>query len=242
MSSEFSWVEQSISAVSKKFHIRNEIVATRGAKLWLRDSTVHDCAATGVYVGDAGSFSLIQSSNIIRNGFGTRISNTPGRMETVTNSQNGLGEHTIHSTSNQESYLEDGDTVHERVPPGHSGVYVESTGSIIDNCLLAGNSLTGLSVVRGGSVKVKGSDLIDNGDEPLTFEEMNDMLLDLQPEFLPLIRGGIDNLGGNLLGRPVQNPLDLESAKQRLRATIPIKIRSGHFNMADIQRSHYLSL
>lgn len=46
----------------------------------------------------------------------------------------------------------------------------------IDDCLLAGNCLTGLSVVRGGVVSLSGSDVTENGhDSPVLIEDRFDV-------------------------------------------------------------------
>ena len=61
------------------------------------------------------------------------------------------------------------------VPSGHSGVYVESSVCWIEDTLLAGNSLTGLSVVRSGLVNISSSDILENGQaEPILIEDAHD--------------------------------------------------------------------
>lgn len=46
------------------------VVVANGASLKLAQSTVHDCAATGLYVGHIDSIVNIANCNILRNGFG----------------------------------------------------------------------------------------------------------------------------------------------------------------------------
>lgn len=188
------------------------IVVTRGAQLLLRNSIIHDCAATGLYVG-VRSFSLLQNSNIIRNGFGTR------RPSSAIIAQ-------LDNTGN--------DIYDNAVPPGHSGVYIESTNSVIDNCLLAGNCLTALSVVRGGMAQIQNCDLMNNGSDALTVHEINDLHLQNEPGFQQLLQGGIEVLGGgNNLGPPVTNPRELQIAKYRFRTPMPDWIYSGPRNITD---------
>lgn len=55
-------------------------------------------------------------------------------------------------------------------------MYVESSLCWIDNSVLAGNSLTGLSVVRGGFVSLSGSDIAQNGHiNPILIEDQHDL-------------------------------------------------------------------
>ena len=57
-----------------------------------------------------------------------------------------------------------------------SGVYIESSMCWIDDSLLAGNCLTGLSVVRGGFVSLSGSDITENGHAaPILIEDAHDV-------------------------------------------------------------------
>ncbi len=115
------------------------IVVSNGAGVILVRSSIHDCAATGVYVGGEGSSVDIVSSNIIRNGFGRRPL--------------------------QDLLLE-----RIRAPgirEGHSGLYVEDGDAEIRNTLIAGNCLTGLSVVRSGSLHICHNTFVGNGADPV---------------------------------------------------------------------------
>jgi hypothetical protein len=123
------------------------IVAVDGATLNLHGSVIHDCAATGLYLGDSDSVASVKSCNIIRNGEGSR-------------------------RSEPDSF--DDDDASERVPAGHSGMYIEAGIAIVDNSLVAGNSLTGLSVVRGGVVRITGCDVTENGSDPILVEDALD--------------------------------------------------------------------
>lgn len=151
-----------------------------------------------------GSFGLISDSNIIRNGFGTRV---------------------VRFSQEIDNDMHDDEFA---IPPGHSGIYIESTLSIIQNTLMAGNSLSALSVVRGGSSNVKDCDLIENGSDPAMVQEINDAFLQTHPDFQNMIGGSITDLGGNILGHPVHNPRSLETAKKRFRSPVPENIRQGH--------------
>ncbi|KAL9179894.1 hypothetical protein ACHAXT_007864 [Thalassiosira profunda] len=124
------------------------LVATNQSVTEVYRTSIVDCAATGVYLGDIGSRARLSGCNVARNGFG----NQRAASEAVP-----------------------GEPV-EAVPPGHSGVYVESSMMWIDDCLVAGNCLTGLSVVRGGFVSLSGSDVTENGHtNPILIEDAHDV-------------------------------------------------------------------
>lgn len=94
------------------------VVLLTGSTMNMTNCTIADCAATGCYVSDPGTTFLLSASNIIRNGIGTRRSN---------------------SLASSSGSME----LHDFVPPGHSGLYIESAKSVINNCLISGNLLTG---------------------------------------------------------------------------------------------------
>jgi hypothetical protein len=50
------------------------IVSIDGGQSMIRNSFIHDCAATGIYVGGLGSSSSIDQTDIIHNGHGNRRS------------------------------------------------------------------------------------------------------------------------------------------------------------------------
>lgn len=131
------------------------VVAVNGSFLDVNSTVIHDCAATGLYLGDNDSFASVHGCNIVRNGGGSRRPR-----------QNG----------SDESDDEDSD----RVPAGHSGMYVEAGRALVENSLLAGNSLTGLSIVRGGGVIISGSDVTLNGSDPILVEDGIDLDPSLQ--------------------------------------------------------------
>jgi hypothetical protein len=59
----------------------------------------------------------------------------------------------------------------DRVPAGHSGMYVEAGRAFVEDSLVAGNFLTGLSIVRGGGVIVSGCDITENGSDAILVED-----------------------------------------------------------------------
>lgn len=122
------------------------VVAINGSFLDVKESVIHDCAATGLYLGDNDSIASIRGCNFIRNGGGSRRP-----LETDSDGN------------------EDDDT--DRVPSGHSGMYVEAGRAFVENSLVAGNSLTGVSIVRGGGVVISGCDVTENGSEPILVED-----------------------------------------------------------------------
>jgi len=58
--------------------------------------------------------------------------------------------------------------------PGHSGIYCEAATACVSNCLVGGNSLTALTVVRSGEVTLQLCDITQNGRTPqITVDEVN---------------------------------------------------------------------
>ena len=79
-----------------------------------------------------------------------------------------------------------------------TGVYIESSMCWVDDSLLAGNCLTGLSVVRGGFVSLSGSDITENGQQaaaPILIEDAHDVRANtnnrMQQQGPVSIRGGV---------------------------------------------------
>lgn len=122
------------------------VVAVDGSFLQVENTVIHDCAATGLYLGDHDSIANVKGCNLIRNGGGSR--------RALRTDEDG----------NEEDDL-------DRVPAGHSGMYVEAGRAFVEDSLVAGNSLTGLSIVRGGGVIVSGSDITENGSEAILVED-----------------------------------------------------------------------
>ena len=183
------------------------IVVSRGARLHVINTTVHDCAATGIYIGDLTTSAYIEKCNILRNGGGTRAPPPTRRHEegpyfqeheqntnaTIVTNQQG------ESTNNHQGRDNSNIGIYNPqpfVPPGHSGMYLEASTAIVNDCLLSKNILTGLSVVRGGEIKISNCDIKGNGSDPITIEDAHDAMLGLGEG----IRGGIADMGGNNVG------------------------------------------
>jgi len=184
------------------------VVVTNGARMEIIHTVLHDCAATGLYVGDQGTQALIAGCNIIRNGGGSRRMIRNRRREDPSlflqeRDFDDFDDFILNDSSTDEDDEEDdGDELmfaavandvhndHDVVPPGHSGMYVETAKALVENTLLANNSLTGLSVVRGGAVRLSGCDITLNGAEPVTFEDVHD-LHDENNVNGGVIRGGV---------------------------------------------------
>ena len=109
----------------------------------MKETIVHDCAATGLYIGDSGSSADIQKCNIIRNGGGSHpVVRRRGLVSGALSGRHSQGDSTYDSgSSGDESFgvlLNDFDIdladmgafADIIVPPGHSGMYVE-TGKFI---------------------------------------------------------------------------------------------------------------
>lgn len=155
------------------------LVVTNKAELQMERSSIVNCAATGFYLGDWGSRARIASSNIIRCGFGDIALQNPSNEEEREEREAFLDQLAVHAIT--------GETISrnqiEVVPPGHSGVYIESAMAWIEDTLVAGNSLTGLSVVRSGFVNLSGSDVTENGgghEEQVMVEDLHDVRENVQ--------------------------------------------------------------
>ena len=93
------------------------------------------------------------------------------------------------------------------VSAGHSGLYVEAAEAEVRNTLLAGNCLTGLSVVRNGCVHISQCDVTANGMEPIVIFDVIHEDMDESSE------GGVFEYGNNFgigmedgLGGPIRCP------------------------------------
>ncbi|KAL7527562.1 hypothetical protein ACHAXR_002016, partial [Thalassiosira sp. AJA248-18] len=146
------------------------LVVTNQAIVEMYKSTIVDCAATGFYLGNWGSRARLSGCNIVRNGFGSR------RLSDEEEAGNNMAARIAAHTRMLEQGISIPREEFEAVPPGHSGVYIESSMCWIDDCLLAGNCLTGLSVVRGGFVSLSASDVTENGREPILIEDAHDLV------------------------------------------------------------------
>ncbi len=154
-------------------HSGRGVVVTNQAELQMTMSSVIDCAATGIYLGDWGSRGHIVASNIVSNGFGTKQlrSTEEGRQEM----DNVLNEWTrLRRDSNA------GNVPGDIVPPGHSGVYVEGAMCWIEDSCIAFNCLTGASVVRNGFLSLSGCDIAQGSSnshpsQPILIEDDHDV-------------------------------------------------------------------
>ncbi len=50
------------------------VVHVDGGHLKIKNSYIHDCAATGIYVGGSGSSATIEETDIVQNGKGNKKS------------------------------------------------------------------------------------------------------------------------------------------------------------------------
>lgn len=131
-----------------------------------------------------GSRARIASSNIVRCGFGDIALQDPDTEEEREERDAFLAQLAVHAATGQRIPR---DQI-EVVPAGHSGVYIESAMAWIEDTLIAGNSLTGVSVVRSGLVNLSGSDVTGNGcgyEEQIMVEDLHDVRENVQVCFLP---------------------------------------------------------
>ena len=144
------------------------VVITSGASMEISKTTIHDCAATGLYVGGQTSLVEVHNSNIIRCGFGaTQRSNqacTAGDREQLDRNHDGSSTASVSSSS---STTEADPPRHPSIPSGHSGIYIEGAEAEVADTLVAGNCLTGLCLVKNGLAHLSGCDVTENGTGPM---------------------------------------------------------------------------
>ena len=144
-------------------HSGRGVVVTNQAELQMTMSSVIDCAATGIYLGDWGSRGNIVSCNIVSNGFGSKQlrSCEDGRRELDIV----LNEWTRLRRDSDAGSVPGAERFHV-VPAGHSGVYVEGAMCWIEDSCIALNCLTGASVVRNGFLSLSGCDIASSSSHP----------------------------------------------------------------------------
>lgn len=156
------------------------LVCAGGAAVELIQTTIHHCSATGLYIGDVGTTSTIHQCNIVCNGFGTRrtvLSQLPAVARSNDSDEDA-------SYAEEDGLFDPSSIFRPAVIPGHSGLYVERAKVDISDCLIGGNCLTGLSVVRRGHVVIKNCDVTANGHLPI-------MVQDAYDEPLQSLAGGL---------------------------------------------------
>ena len=100
------------------------VVATRGSRITLNESSIAECAATGMYLGECLSHCCcVRSPNVVHPGGTT----TRGFMNDCVVTGNGRGGPTI--------------------ARGHSGVFVDRCELSIERCRVQSNHLTGVSLI-----------------------------------------------------------------------------------------------
>lgn len=127
-------------------------------------------------------------------------------------------------------------------------MYVETGTAIIEDTLVASNSLTGISVVREGFVRIGKSDIILNGTEPIEVADALDIQNLNFGTDMSTIRGGILDMGGNKYERrrhygqlargssPSQDPLNGSiSYREEMRPTPHYHIAEGPMSVQRLQ-------
>ena len=147
------------------------IVMASGANGELVDTTVYNCGATGLYVGDDHTNVSLTRCNVINCGFGGRPASSSAAVLPVptrgpTSDLLEVIESSLHVETLPVTVGNEG-----TVPSGHSGIYVEASNVVLDNSLVAGSCLTGLTAVRGGGVTLSGCDFAENGSEAISTED-----------------------------------------------------------------------
>jgi hypothetical protein len=147
------------------------IVLTGGASGDLVSTTVFNCAATGIYVGDQDTDVTLTRCNVVNCGYGGRpiassssllpVSTTGPVFDLLAVIESSMAIQTLPVTVGNESI----------VPSGHSGVYCEAAYMVLEDSLISGSCLTGITAVRGGRVALTGCDLADNAAEDISTQD-----------------------------------------------------------------------
>ena len=147
------------------------IVITGGASGDLLNTTVFNCAATGIYVGDEDTEVTLTRCNVVNCGYGGRpitssssllpVSTTGSTSDLLKVVESSMRIQTLPVTVGNESI----------VPSGHSGIYVEAADMALEDSLISGSCLTGITAVRGGRVVLTGCDLADNAAEDISTQD-----------------------------------------------------------------------
>jgi len=145
------------------------IVVAGGADASLFGTTIHNCAATGIYVGDAGTKITLLRSNVVNNGFGGRPELSPTMAADPLLCSTAVFRESIKSGLDRESLVP---TNEEGVVPyGHSGIYIEAASASLDDVLISTSCDTGISIVRNGDVTLNGCDVVCNGSDGIQVED-----------------------------------------------------------------------
>ena len=147
------------------------VVITGGASGDLVNTTIFNCAATGLYAGDEDTEVSLTRCNVVNCGFGGRpiassssvlpVSTTGSTSDLLKVVESSIRVATLPVTIGNESI----------VPSGHSGIYVEAADLVLKDSLISGSCLTGITAVRGGRVVLTGCDLADNGAEDISTQD-----------------------------------------------------------------------
>lgn len=147
------------------------IVITGGASGDLVSTTVFNCAATGIYVGDEDTEVTLKRCNVVNCGYGGRpiassssllpVSTTGSTSDLLKVIESSVRIQTLPVTVGNETI----------VPSGHSGIYVEAADMVLEDSLISGSCLTGITAVRGGRVALTGCDLADNAAEDISTQD-----------------------------------------------------------------------
>ena len=162
------------------------------------------------YLINRGSRARISGCNIVRNGFGSKRQTTPSSTGDDDNQRpvvpSGHSGTYLYVSSNRLYYrMSHLTSTHTTTTINNTtGVYIESSMCWIDDSLLAGNCLTGLSVVRGGFVSLSGSDVTLNGQQvaapPILIEDAHDVR-----DTNRMQQGGPVSIRGGVVEGPVKN-------------------------------------
>ena len=114
------------------------IVAIDGGRIKIRNCYIHNCAATGIYVGGPGSFATIKNTDIVKNGRGNSLNN--GIVRGHSGFYLEQGKATLNNCNISQNYL-----------TGISAISPENAVLTVENSDLKGNRSLQLEMPPSGS-------------------------------------------------------------------------------------------
>eukprot|EP00978_Attheya_sp_CCMP212_P007662 scaffold17774_cov44-Attheya_sp.AAC.4 len=219
------------------------------ASLHLDGCTIQSDTGRGIVVTDGASvdFGKILLPNLNNSSMDSSVISFEDHeeidcMDIDYESDSMLPYHSNDTDGETDQEAESVDEEEEYVHAGHSGIYIETGHATIEDCLVGGNNLTGISVVRRGTVLLVESDVTENGTEPVANEDLNDFPYLVNEVDLPFstrsLQGGIldGSIGNNFVSRSANDSGTWTSMGGNVRCfTFPFLIKENFLEDKSVQ-------